>query len=391
MQYNFDTYVDRLPYNSTKWNMNSRAYQEGDLIPLWVADSDFTSPEAVKKAISDYAAHGFFGYTGNPTGLTAAVQNWMKRRHQWEIEESWLAFPGGVVASLFAAVRAFTEPGSKVIINDPVYPPFAASIRDQGREIAFNPLCFDGERFTLDYDNLKSLFRGPDKPKLMIFCSPHNATGRVWTPDELQKLAAILVENDCILISDEIHCDLVFDEHKHTTAGIISPQLLPKLIVAGSASKAFNVAGLHASFAIIPNDELRSRFLDQFKGSTQSNYIGKLALRACYTESDDYLEQVRDYITKNFDFVIEAINSRLAPLKAIRPEGTYLVWVDCRGLGLEQKELMRWLLEDMKLRLNDGSTFGPSGNGFIRLNCATPRFFLEEAVNRLEKGLKERS
>jgi len=360
------------------------------MIPLWVADSDFTSPEAVKKAIRDYADFGVFGYTGNPHGLTAAVKGWLQRKHHWEIDESWLSFPGGVVASLFAAVRAFTAPGEKVIINDPVYPPFAAAIREQGREIAWNPLSYDGTRFTFDFAHLRSLFATADKPKMMILCSPHNAAGRVWTPEELKNLSDILLENDCLLVSDEIHFDLVWDEHEHFTAGRLGPKVMEKMIMLSSASKTFNVAGMHASYAVVPNEELRNAFNRQFTGSTQSNFIGKLALLACYTESDDYLEQMKAYIMGNFDFVIPAINQRLAPLKATRPEGTYLVWVDCRALQMEQKELMSWFLEDLKLRLNDGATFGPAGTGYIRLNCATPRMFLEEAVERIEANLKSR-
>jgi len=388
MIYNFNHYIDRLPYASSKWNMNSRPYQRGDLIPLWVADSDFTSPDAVKKAVRDYADFGVFGYAGHPHGLTAAVIGWLKRKHHWDIEESWLSFPGGVIASLFAAVRAFSEPGDKVIINDPVYPPFATAVRDQGREIAWNPLAFDGTRYTLDFDDLRAHFAKPDKPKIMIFCSPHNAAGRVWTKAELEELCAILLENDCMLISDEIHFDLVWDDHEHITIGRLGSQIMDKLIMVSSASKTFNVAGMHASYAVVPNEEIRTRFLKQFAGSTQSNFIGKLALLACYTESDDYLEQMKAYVTGNFDFVVPAINERLAPLKALRPEGTYLVWIDCRGLGKGQQELMRWLLEDCKLRLNDGATFGPAGEGFIRLNCATPRAFLEEAVERIESKLR---
>ena len=390
MIYDFSCYIDRLPYASSKWNMNTRPYQKGDMIPLWVADSDFTSPEAVKKAIRDYADFGVFGYTGNPHGLTAAVKGWLQRKHHWEIDESWLSFPGGVVASLFAAVRAFTAPGEKVIINDPVYPPFAAAIREQGREIAWNPLSYDGTRFTFDFAHLRSLFATADRPKMMILCSPHNAAGRVWTPEELKNLSDILLENDCLLVSDEIHFDLVWDEHEHFTAGRLGPKVMEKMIMLSSASKTFNVAGMHASYAVVPNEELRNAFNRQFTGSTQSNFIGKLALLACYTESDDYLEQMKAYIMGNFDFVIPAINQRLAPLKATRPEGTYLVWVDCRALQMEQKELMSWFLEDLKLRLNDGATFGPAGTGYIRLNCATPRMFLEEAVERIEANLKSR-
>jgi len=387
MQYNFDQLVDRLPFHSSKWNMNTRPYQPGDLIPLWVADSDLTSPEAVKNAIKAYAEHGFFGYTTNPTNLTSAVKGWLHRMHKWDIEESWLSFPGGVVASLYAAVRAYTNPGDGVIINDPVYPPFAAAVRSQGRELIWNPLAFDGTRYVLDFDQLRSLFNVPNKPKLMIFCSPHNAAGRVWTWEELTTLKEIMLEHGCILLSDEIHFDLVWDNHEHITAGRLGKDMENQMLMVTAASKTFNVAGLHASYAVVPNEELRKKFTAQFMGGTQASYVGKIALEACYLHSDDYLVQLKAYITKNIDFLMEAFNTRLLPLKALRPEGTYLVWVDCRALNMDQKALMTWFMEDVKLRLNDGTTFGPAGQGFVRFNMATPLSLISEAVDRLEVAL----
>ena len=179
MRYDFDHLHDRLPFDSSKWNMNSRTYQKGDMIPLWVADSDFTSPEPVKKALAAYAEHGLFGYTGNPPGLSSAIKGWLQNKHKWSIEESWLCYPGGVVAALYAAVRAFTAPGDGVIINDPVYPPFASAVKSQNRELHWAPLLFDGKRYTMDFAGLEALFAVPNKPKMLIFCSPHNAAGRV--------------------------------------------------------------------------------------------------------------------------------------------------------------------------------------------------------------------
>ena len=206
---------------------------------------------------------------------------------------------------------------------------------------------------------------------------------------ELMQLKEIVVKHNCILISDEIHFDLVWDDHEHICAGRLGEDLYKQLIVLSAASKTFNVAGLNASYAVIPNDDMRQRFTAQFAGSTQASYVGKLALKACYTESDDYLEQMKAYVTKNIDFFIDAIKNRLAPLKAVRPEGTYLVWVDCRALNKSQPELMRFFLEDLKLRFNDGATFGPAGVGFIRVNLATPNWLLSEAVDRLEEALKQ--
>lgn len=388
MVYNFDQLPNRLPFNSAKWSRNTRPYQKGDLLPLWVADSDLTAPEPVKAALHAYVEHGVFGYAGNPSQLTSSVKGWLSKHHQWEIDESWLSFPGGVVAAIYATVKAYTEPGDGIILHNPIYPPFAGAINNTGREIIWNPLKTENGRYVMDFDHLRSLFAAEKKPKMMIFCSPHNAAGRVWEMDELKTLVEIMLENDCMMISDEIHYDLVWDGKEHITMGRLGEEISQKMVMLSAASKTFNVAGLHCSFAVIPNEELRKKFQAQFAGATQASYFGKLALQACYTEGEEYLEQLKAHITKNLDFFIPAINA-IAPLQVTRPEGTYLVWVDCRGLKKDQPELMRWLMEDMKIWVNDGATFGPGGEGFVRFNLATPTFMLEEAVERLSKGVAD--
>ena len=388
MMYNFDQLPYRVPFNSSKWSRNTRPYQPGDMLPLWVADSDFTSPEPVKEALRAYVDHGVFGYAGVPTELRANIKNWLERKYHWTIDESWLSFPGGVVAGIYAAVRSLTEPGDSIIIQNPVYPPFAAAVKNTGRNLLYNQLIFDGTRYVLDFDHLESLFTsGETKPRMMIFCSPHNASGRVWEQDELERLSALLVKHNCLFISDEIHYDLTWDGKEHITAGRLGDELCQLLIMLSSASKSFNVAGLHASYAVVPNEDLRKTFQGAFTGSTQSSYMGQLALNACYSQGEEYLEQVKAYITKNLDYFIPAINA-IGPIHAMRPEGTYLVWVDCRKLGKSQEELIRWFMEDLKIWVNDGITFGPGGEGFVRFNMATPIAMLQEAIERITAGVQ---
>ena len=385
MKYDFDATIERKGTSCSKWDNMKTGFGSNDLIPLWVADTDFPCPKPVQDAIMERAAHPVFGYTFPPDSCYEAIIEKTVRDYGWSIEREWIVICDTIVGGFYDAIRSVTVPGDSVIIQPPVYPPFAAAVQNSGCVLVENPLVQSEDSYEIDFSHLQSCFG--ERTKALLFCSPHNPVGRVWTPDELSLLGRMCLENNCIIISDEIHCDLVFAPNHHTTLASMSPELANQTITFLSASKTFNIAGLSTSVAIIPNPELRAAFINARSLQNSGNLFGYAALEAAYRHGGEYLEQLLPYLQRNIDFVVEFVEKHLPQLKVIRPEGTYLLWVDMQGLGMEADALRTFLIETCGLALNDGRTFGTGGEGFVRFNLGCPLSTLEEALTRIQKAL----
>ncbi|SFG29534.1 cystathione beta-lyase [Desulfotomaculum arcticum] len=396
MQYNFDQIINRKNTNSMKWDKNNQLFGRDDLIDLWVADMDFPCPEPVIKAIKERAEYPLYGYSFPPDSLYEAIVERLDRNYGWKIKKEWIVFTAGVVNGLYAAVAAFTRSGDEVVVQPPVYYPFYNAIKDNGCQILYNRLAFDGERYTMNFNNLEELFKPVTtfpvrvpRVKMLILCSPHNPIGRVWSTEELAVLGEICINNNCMLVSDEIHCELLVGDVKHTVTSTISRELEQQTITFMSASKTFNLAGLATSFAVIPNDHWRREYIKARAGHNSGNPFGYIALEAAFRSGDEYLRQLLSYLRANVSFFTDYIKNKIPGLKVVKSEGTYLAWVDMRNLGLNTLELQDFMRSKARLALDDGYAFGPGGEGFQRFNLACPRSVLQQALERLEQAVGE--
>jgi cystathionine beta-lyase len=382
--YNFDKRINRRGTKSVKWDNLKKLYGNEDLLPLCVADMDFEAPPEVIKALTERAEHGVYGYTFISDEYYDAVIGWMKRRHNWQIEREWITFTPGVVPALSYAIRAFTQPGDKIIVQTPVYHPFYQVIEANERLIVKNPLIYKDGKYYMDYEDLKRKI--DDSVRMLVLCSPHNPVGRVWTKEELRKLAEICLKNDIIVVSDEIHFDIVYKGHKHTVFATLSDEISQNCVVLTAPSKTFNLAGLQVSNAIISNELLRMKFRQELNKDhiSSPNVFGERAIIAAYNQSEGWLDSLLEYLESNRDFFIDYLEKNIPKLKPIRPEGTYLVWVDCTELGMNPKQLRDFFVNKCKLALNDGQMFGEEGSTFQRFNIGCPRSILEEALHRIK-------
>lgn len=387
MKYDFDKIISRRGTGSSKWDRRG-----DDILPMWVADMDFQSPPAVIEALKKRAEHGIYGYPLPMDSCYNAIINWISRHHGWKIERDWIMFSPGVVPGISAIIRSITKPGDKVILQRPVYYPFFANIEHNGRHILNNLLKYEDGYYKIDFQDLEEKAKDP-RAKALILCSPHNPVGRVWTKEELTKLGDICVRNDIVVISDEIHCDLIYKGHSHTCFASINETFLQNSITCFAPSKTFNLAGLQTSAIIIPNPKMRQSIYNIIVQSntipSEPNVFGAVALETAYNKGDDWLEQLIDYITSNLAFLKEWIQTRIPRIKVVEPEGTYLVWLDCRELGLDAQALEKFMLEKAKIWFDEGYIFGPEGEGFERINIACPRIILEEGLKRLERAVNE--
>jgi cystathionine beta-lyase len=395
MQYNFDKVINRLGTSSSKWDTAAEAFGEKDIIPLTAADMDFQIPQPVTEAMRKRIEHGVYGYTCRLDSYYQAVIDWMKRKHGWDIKKEWICHAPGVVGSLCYIIDAFSQPGDKVVIQPPVYHPFAREIRLANRQVLNNPLKYENGRYTMDLDDLRRKL--DPSVKIMIISAPHNPVGRVWTKDELDKLGEVCKEHNVLLVSDEVHCDLLFQGHKHVSFGRVSQELGGKfdgnMIVCTAASKTFNLAGLQTSNIIIPDKAIREKYvatLDRFH-SLATNTFGIIATENAYRYGDEWLEQLLAYLKANQDFVADFLEKRIKKMKLIKPEGTYLLWIDCKELGMSCEEMESFFAHKAKVGLNQGYIFGEEGKGFVRLNIAYPRSVLKECLERIEKAVNEYS
>jgi len=392
-RYNFDQVIDRKNTNSVKWDMNKVFFESDDVLDMWVADMDFPCPEPVIEAMRQRLEHPMLGYSIPSDSVFDAIVERMQRRFGWSIQRDWIVFSGGVIDGLYTAVQAFTTPGDEVVIQPPVYYPFYEIIKNCGAQVTLNQLIEHEGTYRMDFSGLKKLHtpkltfpaRIP-RIKALLLCNPHNPVGRVWSKHELEQVASICCENDSLILSDEIHCDLLAKGKQHMVLSSISPEIAQRTLTFMSASKTFNLAGLGTSFVVIPNDTLRRQFIAARAGRNNGNMFGLIALEAAFRHCDDYLEQLLDYLSENVAFFTRFMSERLPELKVTPLEGTYLAWVDMRSLGLSPEQLQRFMRQ-ARLALDDGYAFGPGGEGFQRFNLACPRSILEEALTRLEKAV----
>ena len=385
----FDEMIDRIGTNSVKWDSRHQVFGTSDVLPLWVADMDFPCPPEVVEALVKRAQHPIYGYPGDNSPLFEAAKGWIERRFGADVHTDWMVAIPGVVPGIQVAIEAFTKPGDKVIIQPPVYPPFFATSENLGRRIVENPLKVVDGNYVMDFDDLKAKI--DNRTKLFVLCSPHNPIGRVWSKDDLRKLGEICVEHDIIVIADEIHSDLVYEKGAHTPFYTISKELANQSLAFISGSKTFNLAGLFTSIAIAENPKLRNEFKTAVSkaGLNHINIFGIEATIAAYTHGDKWLDELLDYLHENAVYAHEFIKSNMPEIKMNVPEATYLAWLDFRELGLYGEDLRRFLIHDAKIGLNDGFNFGKQGDGFCRLNFGCSRSILKEALERLEKAVKE--
>jgi cystathionine beta-lyase len=375
--------------NSLKWTLIKRRTGLDDVIPLWIADMDFSAPREVVKALKERAEHPIYGYTATPDGYYDGLINWMDKRHGWKgVEKDWILWTPGVVAGFSMAIQAFSQPGDKVVIQPPVYHHFKNQVLGTGRQLVENPLKIENGYYKMDFGDLEEKI--DDRTKLIILCSPHNPVGRVWTRDELERLANICKEKDIIIVSDEIHHDLILGDIKHTPIALVSKDAMQRTVTQVSPSKTFNLAGLTNANAIIPNKMLREDYKTQLKkGSGNSNIFGIVAHEAAYNMGEPWLEELLTYLRGNLKYLKEFLAEKLPGFKLYPLEGTYLAWIDCSNLGLNDEELNEFMLKKAKLWLEKGTQFGTGSSMFMRINIACPRSILEKALERLEKAVNK--
>ncbi|MEH7110695.1 MalY/PatB family protein [Bacillus sp. JJ1764] len=384
----FDEKIDRLKTSSVKWELTKEIFGESDVWPMWVADMDFKPPQAVIDTLKYRVDHGIFGYTFVPVSTAKAIADWMLKRHQWNIDPSWLLYCSGIVQAISLSIQSFTKEGDKVLVQSPVYTPFFDMIEKNNRVMVNCPLILEGNRYKMDFSAFENALK--EGCKLFLLCSPHNPAGRVWTKNELARIGELCLQYDCLIVSDEIHSDLVYRDYKHLPIASLSEELSEKTITLIAPSKTFNLAGLQASSVIIKNKALRNQLSETMKrqGLFSLNAFGIVGMEAAYLHGESWLEELIDYLQNNKDYAVQFINEHLPEITCIDPEGTYLLWLDCRKLGLSDEELREQLIRKGKLGLEPGPKYGPGGEGFVRMNLACPFEDVKEGLKRLEKAFK---
>ncbi len=385
MKYDFSKPIDRSGTSAVKFDMRDAIFGRSDVIPMWVADMDFETPPFIVERIKKRLEHRIFGYTIIDNEFKDSIKWWLKKRFEWEIEKAWISFCPGIVAGLNHAVQAFTEPNDIILIQPPVYHPFFYAIRNNNRKLLTNPLVINGNRYEIDFEHFeKQLATGV---KMFIFCSPHNPVGRVWERHELEMIAALCLKYNVLVVSDEIHADLVFKPHKHIPFATLSPEIASRTVTFCSASKTFNIAGLTTAYVVSSNEELLKKYNHQLErnGTNHGNIFGYEALKAAYSpEGEEWLEQLLTYLKENVEFTRTFIKTNFPKLKLIETEGTYLLWLDFRNFGLNAKELNHKLVHEAGVGFNAGEIFGVEGEGFQRINIGCPRAVVEETLIRIK-------
>jgi cystathionine beta-lyase len=385
MGYDFDTVVDRRASDSAKWHFYSE-----DVLPMWVADMDFRSPEPILRAMHERVDHGVFGYGGLTNQLREVLVERMARLYNWQVQPEAIVSLPGLVCGLNVVSRAIGERGDGVLVSAPVYPPFLSAPVNQERELQ-SALLAKGERngnlyYDVDYERFEAAVR--PNTRLFILCNPHNPIGRAYSPAELSQMAEICLRHDLVICSDEIHCDLLLGGATHTPLAALSPELADRTITLMAPSKTFNVPGLGCSMAIIPSADLRKKVQKAASGIVPHvNLMGYAAAVAAYSECEDWLTELRAYLTGNRDLVVNYIREQMPQLRTTAPEATYLAWIDCRESGIEGNP-QKFFLERAKVALNDGAVFGEGGEGFVRLNFGCPRSLLEQGLAAMRTALQ---
>ena len=388
-KYDFDEIIPREGTNCIKYDALEWIFRTNDVLPLWVADMDFRTPDFIVDAIKKRAEHEIYGYTFKPESFFQAVIGWMKRRHNWDVQKEWISSSPGVVAGLTLAIETFSKPGDEVIVQPPVYFPFFDCVKGTKRKMIENPLIIKNGRYTFDFDDLKSKIT--ENTKLLLLCNPQNPGGMVWTEKELETLSNICLENNIMVISDEIHSDLIFDRNRHIPLATISDEAAKNCAVLMAPSKTFNVAGLSTSLVIIP-DKTKFKRYERTLGVGHlgmGNIFGSVALEAAYTKGEDWLKQMLEYLWNNFIFLNQFIAEKIPSVKVMKPEATYLVWLDFTAFGMNDEKLNDFIIKKAKVGLNNGGRFGTGGNGWMRINIGCPRSILEEGLEKLARAFNK--
>lgn len=389
--YDFDTVIERRGTGALKYDALERRYGRADLTPLWVADMDFATPPFIVEALKRRMEHPIFGYTVEPENYWPVVAQWIKEHHGWEVDTEWMTFIPGIVKGIGLAVNVFVKEDEKVIIQPPVYHPFRLTPQGNGREVVFNPLIErpDGS-YEMDFDQLEQL-TADGKCRMLLLSNPHNPAGLTWDRETLERLADFCYDRGILVVSDEIHCDMTLWGNRHIPFASVSEKAAMNSITFGAPSKTFNIAGIVSSYAIVPNDTLRRRFYTWLTANelNEPTLFAPIATLAAFTEGEEWRKQMLAYVEANIRFVEDFCRERLTGIRPLRPQASFLVWLDCRGLGLGHDELVSLFVERARLALNDGAMFGPGGEGFMRLNVGCPRSVLEGALTQLAEAMRE--
>lgn len=385
--WNFDEPVIREGTHCIKYDLREEIFGIKDIIPMWVADMDFAIPDFITAALKNRLKHEILGYTFRPPEYYTSITGWLKSRHNWQVEKENVIFTPGIVPALNFCTLAFTEPGDKIIVQPPVYFPFFSAVESHGRVLQLNKLMEIDGKWEMDFESLKESIDG--KTKMIIISNPQNPVGRVWSNEELSKLAEICLKNNILIISDEIHCDLVLPGYKHTPVASLSEEIAKNTVTCLAPSKTFNLAGLSTSSVIISNPVLRksfNRILDNLHVGN-GNIFGTIASIEAYSHGQEWLDALLDYIDRNIDFVEDYCTKMIPEIIPVKPEATYMIWLDCRKFGLTGKELQNFFVTKAGVGMNEGSTFGSGGEGFMRMNIATTHLTVIKAMEQIEKAV----
>lgn len=389
MEYDFDKKVERRGTGALKWDALQERYGNAGLLPLWVADMDFETPAFICDALKERLEHPVFGYTMVPEDYWPAITEWIATHHGWNVKQEWMCYIPGIVKGIGMAVNVLVGKDEKVIIQPPVYHPFRITPQGNGREVVYNPLKerLDG-LYDMDFENLEKVADG--KCRMLILSNPHNPAGIVWDRETLEKLAAFCYSRNIIVVSDEIHCDMALWDNKHIPFASVSKEAAACSITFGAPTKTFNIAGIVSSYAVVPDDMLRQRFFSWIKANEfeEPNLFAPIATIAAFRNGEEWRKSMLRYVEGNIDFTIGFCKQYLPQVKPVRPQASFLVWLDCRALHMNSEELNRLFMDRAGLALNNGAIFGPGGEGFMRLNVGTTHANIKEALERLRTALE---
>ncbi|MCK0471242.1 MalY/PatB family protein [Halalkalibacter sp. APA_J-10(15)] len=386
MSFQFDEVIDRRGTDSMKWDMTKQRFGGDNLLPLWVADMDFRAPQEILDALHKKVEHGIFGYPAHSDRVDHAVVNWLKRRYDWEIQKDSIIYTAGIVPTISYIIQAFTEPEDEVIIQTPVYYPFYDVVNKNNRKLVRNPLSFDGNTYTMDLEHLESVIS--DRTKMIVLCHPHNPVGRVWKRAELEALASICQKYDLLVVSDEIHADLLFKGQRHIPFASVNEDAAQRTFSCLAPSKTFNLAGIQTSYVVAENKKMRNILTQHLAASfaNMTNSFAEVATEAAYNHGEVWLEGLMDYVEANYGYIKQFITEHMPKVRVLPSEGTYLIWIDCSQLPFTPQERKSWLINEVGLALNPGSIFGEEGNDFERMNIACPRATIQEALEKWKKS-----
>ncbi len=383
MKYDFDKWIDRKGTDSVKYDLTRIIFGTEDLLPMWVADMDFEVPDFIREAISERVNHPVYGYTFRPRRFFETAADWIQRRHAWDTDPDHYNFSPGIVPALNLCVMGMTEPGDRIVTQPPVYFPFFTAVNNHGRKLLHNQLCEDRGTYRIDFELLEKQFA--EGARMLLFCHPHNPVGRVWTRDELEELARLCVKYGVLVISDEIHSDLLLFNNCHTPLASLGKEIADLTITCVAPSKTFNLAGLHSSAVIISNHELKKQY-DRMLDAVHvggGNIFGQVAMEAAFKEGDQWLDQLIRYLEKNYRLLCDKLEADIPEITVSPLQATYLAWFDLSVLEMDEKSLKEFVIREARLGLNDGPMFGPGGENHQRINIATPSAVLEQGLEQL--------